>query len=62
MGQYGKTLDIVDYIVLDLRTKKVVWAHPVVADLMNLFHMIFSVLFESLAWYKFETQYSYGLF
>ena len=55
MGQYGKTLDIVDDIVLDLRTKKVVWAHPVVADLMNLLDMIFSVLFENLAWYKHNT-------
>jgi len=27
-GQYGKTLDIDDYIVLDFRTKKVVRAHP----------------------------------
>ena len=50
------TLDIDEYIVLDFRKKKVVWAHPrksipsrltvyfytVVADLTHLFHVVFS--------------------
>jgi len=46
MGQYGRTLDISEYIVLDFRTKRVVQAHP---KLVRLFHVVFSDNYHKVA-------------